>query len=623
MCTMIAAMNDDELNDDNSMSDSDSDDDMSFDSPSGLRSDGSPWLVAMWKDIDGDGLAPLRHYLDRFPDHEKAIRDEYPKIEKTSERLEDPTRIDGRYAIVKRLGRGGQATAFLTRDSGRSNCLVVVKVFEPSYIVSDSDWVRIEREATIGIGFQARVAQDRLGHAGLGCVLHLDKDRDGRRYLVMPYYEGAQLDKWLDRLASDGPPDGETMTRVLRVLEQIAHALSAAHRSDVCHRDLKPSNVIVRPTDNPVVIDFGLATRLDRDDAITHTNAMPGTLAYLAPEIVEERGDVDYVAADIYSLGVLAYECLTKVRPFRSKARMQLAAEIVKATPTEIRRLNPAVHPDLAKIVARAMAREPEDRYRSAEDVARVLEWARTALPTEASHGPERRRDVFRPSRRQVIVALSALGVGLATWGWRRKMLDDRRRGSIDPTPTVKVAAPIAGVWLTGCRLGEVSRWHAETGKTKGAIDSLVPPILSARPGDAGDLVTFQSENGDRLSCRASDGQAVEAVARPSRKGLIRLGGPRSWAWSLAAFRGGAGQDGRSAVAVEYLDHPEGCETRAVFMRVDERDGCVTEDGHSKVVRVDGEKQHPGQIDRADFDADKSEVTVVYKSGSLLRLCLA
>src|SRR5579884_2001207 len=219
-----------------------------------------------------------------------------------------PPRL-GRYRVVRMLGSGGMATVYLAHDTELDRPVALkVPHLDPRH--GPELLERFQREAR---------AAALLRHPNICPVFDVGR-ADGVPYLTMAYIEGRTLAEAADDYRRRGPGAVAALVRTL------ALALEEAHGHGVIHRDLKPSNVMITPRGEPVIMDFGLARRADRDDArLTAVGYALGTPAYMPPEQVS--GDVDAMgpAADVYSLGVILYELLTGQLPFTGSATAVLA----------------------------------------------------------------------------------------------------------------------------------------------------------------------------------------------------------------------------------------------------------------------------------------------------------
>ena len=270
----------------------------------------------------------------------------------------------GPFEILAPLGAGGMGEVYRARDT-RLDRTVAIKLL-PSELVS-APGRRVER-----FRHEAR-AIARITHPNI-CTLH-DIGEDGSAiFLVMEYVEGATLARRLE----DGPLP---LPLALRTAIQIADALDHAHRHGVVHRDLKPGNIMLT-RDSVKLLDFGLAKLKERDEqvpteatksALTDAGTIVGTVPYMAPEQIEGH-EVD-ARTDIFSFGVVLYEMVCGRRPFAGDSRASLMAAIVAAEPPALSSLQPRTPASLERLILRCLAKDPDDRWQTARDLAAELRW--------------------------------------------------------------------------------------------------------------------------------------------------------------------------------------------------------------------------------------------------------
>jgi len=322
--------------------------------------------------------------------------------------VEDALRagLAGRYDVERELGRGGMATVYLARDL-RHERRVAVKVLDPAVGVAMSA-ERFLREIRVTAG---------LTHPHI-LPLHESGESGGLLYYVMPYLAGETLRA---RLAREGALPA---TDAVRVIRELADALAHAHGHGVMHRDLKPENVLLSGG-HAVVADFGIAKALAAatrgapaaDEAtsrgLTSVGVALGTPAYMAPEQAVADAATDH-RADLYALGVIAYEVLAGAHPFNARTPQALVAAHLTETPTPLESRRADISPALASLVLRLLAKDPADRPQSADEVVRALD-AGADSPSIASSSVAAARRSFRTSRRGALLALTTLIVLAAT----------------------------------------------------------------------------------------------------------------------------------------------------------------------------------------------------------------
>jgi Tol biopolymer transport system component/tRNA A-37 threonylcarbamoyl transferase component Bud32 len=312
-----------------------------------------------------------------------------------------PRGLADRYQPIRELGRGGMATVYLARDVKHSR-EVAVKLLHPS-IASALGADRFLREIEI-------VAQ--MQHPNI-VPLYDSGEVDGSLYYVMPHEPGSSLRK---RLEGEGEsPLG--VDEVVRILRDVCDALAYAHERGVVHRDIKPDNVLVSGR-RAMVADFGIAkglTEATSRGAVTTAGVALGTPAYMAPEQIAAEPQIDR-RADIYSLGVLAYELLTGKAPFAGRSYQSTLTAHLTESPAPIRALRPDVPPALEELVMKCLAKEPADRWQSVAEVIDRLEALGAGSGAQSS--------VWRPRRRAIlaIAAASVAGAALAVALWPRNV---------------------------------------------------------------------------------------------------------------------------------------------------------------------------------------------------------
>jgi eukaryotic-like serine/threonine-protein kinase len=282
-----------------------------------------------------------------------------------------------RYRLDSRIATGGMGVVWRATDT-RLNRPVAVKVLKHEYADDPQFRTRFDTEARNAAALQ---------HPGIAGVFDYSSDPHGDEspYLVMELVEGQPLSALLAQARDAGRTLDPAVVRDL--LTQTADALAVAHRAAIVHRDVKPANLIVTPDRRVKVTDFGIARAAD-DAQITRTGAVMGTPQYLSPE--QARGNPSTPASDVYSLGVVAFECLTGRRPFEADSPVATAlAHIQQPIPD----LPEDIPEDLRTIVRRALTKDPAERYADGAALAAAFRGAEVAPPATAAPavplGPE------------------------------------------------------------------------------------------------------------------------------------------------------------------------------------------------------------------------------------------
>jgi serine/threonine-protein kinase len=351
--------------------------------------------------------------------------------------------LGGRYRVLSRLGEGGMGTVYLCEHAvlGRK---YAVKVLRPD-LGEDAELVeRFRNEA---------IAASRIGGENVVDVLDFGEEDDGAFYYVMEALEGRSLGALI---AEGGPIE---VPRALALVEQVCRALGAAHARGVVHRDVKPDNVFVvrreDGTERAKVIDFGIsqvALEGGRTERLTEAGAIMGTPEYMAPE--QAAGDKVDHRADVYALGVLAYEMLTGTLPILATTPIATLVAHQTRVPDAPSRRRAGIPPEVDALVLAALAKRPEDRPSSMGAFAAAIVALRgsaalrhgAAPPTRSSRQrgdtlalPPAPRPLHRRVRGAIAVAIAAALLASAASIWARW---GRRAPAIAPAPVA--AGPAA-----------------------------------------------------------------------------------------------------------------------------------------------------------------------------------
>jgi serine/threonine protein kinase, bacterial len=256
----------------------------------------------------------------------------------------------GRYRLVELLGRGGMGEVWRAHDTGTDR-IVAIKVLPAQFSENEVFKQRFRREAH---------AAARLNTPHVIPIYDYG-EIDGRLYVCMRLIEGPDLQTVL----ADGPLEP---SRAVRIIEQVAKALHAAHQVDLLHRDVKPSNILLDNDDFAYLIDFGIARAAD-ETRLTGTGVGPGTVLYMAPERLHDRADDEDARVDIYALGCVLYECLTGRPPFAGGVASIIAAHL-NTPPPRPSTSQPEVPRQLDEVIASGMAKDPDERYATTVELA-------------------------------------------------------------------------------------------------------------------------------------------------------------------------------------------------------------------------------------------------------------
>ena len=350
-----------------------------------------------------------------------------------------PTRLlGGRYELGEVIGRGGMAEVLLARDVrlGRN---VAVKVLRTDLARDPSFQGRFRREA------QAAASLDA---PSIVSVYDTGEDDDGVPYIVMEHVGGRTLREVLQG-------EGRLLPqRALEVTADVCAALEVAHTAGIVHRDIKPANVMLTPRGEIKVMDFGIARAAAGSSAtMTQTAAVIGTAAYLSPE--QARGEHVDARSDVYSTGCLLYELLTGSPPFVGDSPIAVAYQHVREAPTPPSAYDESLTGDVDAVVLKAMAKNPANRYQSAEEMREDLLRAAAGVPVQATP-----------------VLVDAPATALASATLLQAPVDRRRRRR-------GLVLTLFGLLLAGVALGVALLVQALLGNDSGLIK---PPVVVGQP---------------------------------------------------------------------------------------------------------------------------------------------
>ena len=287
-----------------------------------------------------------------------------------------------RYRIIDTLGEGGMANVYLAEDIILQR-KVAVKILRLDLQNESQTQARFQREA---------LATSELSHPNIVSVLDVGTDH-GLPYMVMEYVDGPDLK---DYIRENSPLD---LREVIQIMDQILSAVALAHKHNVIHRDLKPQNILMDKRGNIKIADFGIAVALNQS-SITQTNSVMGSVHYMSPE--QTRGGLVTRQSDIYSLGIILYELITGTVPFNGDTPVSIALKHAQEPIPSIRKKDRSVPQALENVVLKATAKDPRDRYPSAQamkaDLDSSLDPARADEPVFVpTHGNNDDKTIVLP----------------------------------------------------------------------------------------------------------------------------------------------------------------------------------------------------------------------------------
>lgn len=405
-----------------------------------------------------------------LPDSGAATVTEVPEFEVGTDTWDGQTRLrpsPAGYDLYRFLGGGGMGDVYLAREHVAERT-VAMKFLRGSPNSSAADRFLTEIRALA-----------RLDHPNIVRFLNVNIDGAEPHY-TMEYGSGGTL---LERIKQEGPLGPE---ETARIAVSLAKALAAAHGSNILHRDLKPSNVVLAADNTPKITDFGLAKLTDTDEGLTLGSGPLGTPAYMPPEQISSKHGTIGPASDVYGLGATLYHLLTARPPFQGSSE-EIIPKVEKESPPRIRSLRPDVPLGLEAIVHKCLEKRPEDRYRSATELASDLErYLAGEAPAAPQLTPARRAALWTKRNRGWFVGAAAglaLAIGLFIAGSRSVPRPE------NPPPSSPDFNELAKAEL---QAGRAVTLIPETGPPKWHRTHILPATL--RPPDEGDRTClFQS----------------------------------------------------------------------------------------------------------------------------------
>lgn len=265
-------------------------------------------------------------------------------------------KINERYQIIKSIGEGGMANVYLAQDVILDR-RVAIKVLRGD-LANDEKFIRrFNREA---------VSASQLAHPNIVEIYDVGED-ENTHYIVMEYIEGKTLKQLLKKRGH------LTVGEAVDIMSQLADGVAVAHRSYIIHRDLKPQNIMIQEDGQIKITDFGIAMAMNSSQ-LTQTNSVMGSVHYLPPE--QASGKTATIKCDIYSMGILFYELLTGILPFKGENAVEIALKHMKDPLPNVRRQNSSVPQSVENIILKCSAKNPKNRYSDIKELQKDLEIA-------------------------------------------------------------------------------------------------------------------------------------------------------------------------------------------------------------------------------------------------------
>jgi eukaryotic-like serine/threonine-protein kinase len=449
------------------------------------------------------------------------------------------TVLDDRYDVVRPLGSGGMGEVYLTRDRvlGRD---VALKVLRKQYAGDDEFAERFKREA---------MSAASLSHPNIIQVYDRGETEEGASYIAMEYVPGGTLK---ERIFRDGSLEAADAAGIGA---QVAGALGAAHDRGMVHRDIKPQNVVLTARGGAKVADFGIA-RAGSSATISRTGSVMGTAGYMSPE--QALGKPATPKSDLYSLGVVLYEALTGELPYTADNPIAVSMKHVNEPLRPPIELNPRVPTGMNALVTKLLAKDPEDRYADADELAEDLWRVNRGLePVSAGvgkkQGPQRitqastniTREMQRPRsgpipyrrRRRLpwlLIALAAILFTLGALGSAQAILGPEavkgwfdvfkgeERSPDEPAGQEKVKVPeVDGLTRSaaqkrladaGLKVGKVTSFPSDSVAAGRIIE---PGIVAGTPVEPGTEVNLTISSGPQPSSSASSSASAQSSSEP------------------------------------------------------------------------------------------------------------
>lgn len=299
------------------------------------------------------------------------------------------------YKIIKKLGGGGMGVVYKAEDM-KLRRFVALK-FLPLEVTRDE-------EAKKRFIHEAQAAS-ALDHANICTVHDIDETDDGQLFICLTYYDGETIKKKI----ADGPLNPDVAQNYTM---QIAQGLMRAHKAGIIHRDIKPANVIITEHDEVKIVDFGLA-KLAGQTQLTKTGTVMGTVAYMSPE--QAQGEIVDHRSDIWALGVVFYEMLTGQLPFKGEYDQAVLYSILAEEPQPVREISPYLPEVFEQIINKALAKNPDKRYQTINDMLTDLSSLAPSTPPKSSAEQTTQTFVRNKKQSYSMIGIAAIAILVVT----------------------------------------------------------------------------------------------------------------------------------------------------------------------------------------------------------------
>ncbi|MEU6256577.1 Stk1 family PASTA domain-containing Ser/Thr kinase [Streptomyces sp. NPDC047043] len=442
--------------------------------------------------------------------------------------MEEPRRLGGRYELGQVLGRGGMAEVYLAHDT-RLGRQVAVKTLRADLARDPSFQARFRREAQSAAS---------LNHPAIVAVYDTGEDYiDGVSipYIVMEYVDGSTLRELLHSGRKLLPE------RTLEMTIGILQALEYSHRNGIVHRDIKPANVMLTRNGQVKVMDFGIARAMgDSGMTMTQTSAVIGTAQYLSPE--QAKGEQVDARSDLYSTGCLLYELLTVRPPFVGDSPVAVAYQHVREEPQPPSVFDPEITPEMDAIVLKALVKDPNYRYQSADEMRVDIEACLDGQPVAATaamgsvgyggYPDDQPTTALRATDAGATSMMPPMSPDEAGYGYDDRV--DRRRQKKSNTSTILLV--VAGILvLVGAIL--IGKWAFGGGGGVGNDTVAVPNLVSQSESDAKKLLTNSDLEVGKITRQPCDNQTKGNVCSqdPGKNSDVKKGSTVNFVVSTGA----------------------------------------------------------------------------------------
>jgi serine/threonine protein kinase len=457
------------------------------------------------------------------------------------------TRV-GKYEVQDLIGEGAMGVVYRALDP-MLNRSVAVKVMNDALALDENFRTRFLREAR---------AAGSLQHPNVITVYDCG-ETDGHLYIAMEYVAGTDLEQLIASKVT------VSLANKIEIIIGVLNGLAYAHKRGIVHRDMKPANIRVNEEGRALIMDFGIAHTTSSN--VTKTGLILGTPNYMAPEQV--TGSAITPRTDIFAVGVVLYELLTNIKPFEGGTLHSVLFRIVSEDPESPDKIASNVRPDLAEIVMKALAKEPEDRYESALDMANALSKVSAAITAGGSSG----------SRTLSLRSSIELALGKEAKQKEKEreheMEKERRRNRIRLAGVAAIAVIAVGTTLTLRRSGSAP--SAEPVATQQSASNVAPPLTSPAPTPLAPKV----DSSPKVAAAAPP--AVSAPAVSPRTATRNDQAPAATDMSLAlALQASAQQARRRALdaganAAQLSVGDQRVSAGAQFVKKGQRDAAIRE----------------------------------------------